>query len=39
MNFAYMPELSWRYGYLAVWGVMLVLAGGMIYAFKRQRWF
>jgi len=39
MNFAYMPELSWRYGYLAVWGVMLALAGGMIYAFKRQRWF
>jgi magnesium transporter len=39
MNFEHMPELSWRYGYLAVWGVMIVLGGSMIYALKRRGWF
>ncbi len=39
MNFAYMPELNWKYGYLMVWGVMLAVVGGMLYFFKRKRWF
>lgn len=33
-----MPELGWTYGYLAVWGVMIVLAGGMLYYFRRKGW-
>jgi magnesium transporter len=39
MNFEHMPELSWRYGYLAIWVLMVVLAGAMLYAFKRRGWF
>ena len=39
MNFDYMPELRWKYGYFAVWGVMLALSGGLIYYFRRKRWF
>ena len=38
MNFEHMPELKWRYGYAAVWLVMLVVAGLMILYFKRKKW-
>ena len=38
MNFKYMPELEWRYGYLAVWVVMILIAIGMLYYFKRKEW-
>lgn len=38
MNFQHMPELSWRYGYPIVLGVMAVCAALMVYAFKRRRW-
>jgi magnesium transporter len=38
MNFAYMPELGWRWAYFAVWGVMLALAGGMFVFFRKQKW-
>ncbi|SHK79069.1 magnesium transporter CorA family protein [Halomonas caseinilytica] len=38
MNFAYMPELSFRYGYFIVIGVMLSLVAGMLYLFRRKRW-
>ncbi|MBN2316058.1 MAG: magnesium/cobalt transporter CorA [Sedimentisphaerales bacterium] len=34
-----MPELNWRYGYAAVWLVMLVVAGLMVLYFKRKKWF
>ncbi len=33
-----MPELGWRWGYPAVWIVMLVIAGGMIVYFRRKKW-
>jgi magnesium transporter len=39
MNFEHMPELEWRWGYAAVWAVMLAVAGGMVAYFRRQRWF
>jgi magnesium transporter len=39
MNFVHMPELQWRYGYPTLLGVMLVIAGGMIYYFRKRRWF
>lgn len=39
MNFHYMPELSYRWGYPALWGVMVLIAGGMIWYFKRKKWF
>ncbi len=38
MNFVHMPELSWRWGYPAVWIVMLLLAAGMMVFFKRKKW-
>ncbi len=39
MNFDIMPELRWRYGYPAVLVAMGVVMGGMIYYFKRRKWF
>jgi magnesium transporter len=38
MNFAHMPELSWRWGYPAVWGLMLTLVVVMLVIFRRKRW-
>jgi magnesium transporter len=38
MNFVYMPELQWRWGYFAVWGLMIVIAIGMLIYFKRKGW-
>jgi magnesium transporter len=39
MNFDYMPELRWHWGYHAVWGVMLAVSGGMLLWFRRRGWF
>jgi magnesium transporter len=39
MNFSYMPELNWRYGYFVVMGVMAVIGIGMYYWFTRKGWF
>ncbi len=38
MNFHSIPELSWKWGYAAVWVVMLLVAGGMAWMFKRRGW-
>lgn len=38
MNFEYMPELSWRYGYPAALGFMLMVGLGMAIWFQRRRW-
>lgn len=38
MNFEDMPELHWRWGYLAVWGMMLTLTVGMVVYFRKRRW-
>ena len=32
-----MPELRWDYGYPMVWGVMIAIAAGMLYVFKRKK--
>jgi magnesium transporter len=34
-----MPELGWRYGYPAVLLVMAAIAAGMLYYFRRKKWF
>ena len=39
MNFDFMPELKWKYGYLAVWGIMAVIFFGMLSFFRRKKWF
>jgi len=39
MNFSFMPELSWKYGYLLAWGIFLTIAIGMLVWFNRRKWF
>jgi magnesium transporter len=38
MNFPNMPEMQYQYGYLGVWVVMVAVAGGMLYYFRRRGW-
>jgi magnesium transporter len=38
MNFKFMPELEWEYGYFATLGAMLVLGAGMAVWFVRKKW-
>jgi len=38
MNFKYMPELEWKWGYLAIWIVMIALGCLMLLGFKRKKW-
>ncbi|TDA70533.1 MAG: magnesium/cobalt transporter CorA [Clostridia bacterium] len=38
MNFRYMPELNWRYGYYYALGLMAAVSGGMLYYFHRRGW-
>ncbi len=38
MNFEYMPELHWRWGYFGLWGVMLVTTAGLLRFFRRKKW-
>ncbi len=38
MNFQYMPELSWEYGYYFILGLMFIVVTGMILYFKRKNW-
>lgn len=39
MNFAYMPELEWKYGYFVVMGLIVVIALSMLAWFKFKGWF
>ncbi len=38
MNFEYMPELNWRYGYFGALALMAALAIGLAWIFRRLRW-
>jgi magnesium transporter len=38
MNFKYMPELGWRWGYPMVWLIMIGIGVFMIAYFKKKRW-
>jgi magnesium transporter len=38
MNFDHMPELHWRWGYAAAWGVMVVMTLGLLAWFTRRGW-
>jgi magnesium transporter len=38
MNFQFMPELAWRWGYFGALGAMAAVTVGMIVYFKRKRW-
>lgn len=39
MNFENMPELHWQYGYFIILGCMFLLLLGMIFYFKRKKWY
>lgn len=38
MNFKYMPELEWKYGYAAVMILMVGLSAIIYFWFKRKKW-
>jgi len=38
MNFRWMPELTWKYGYFGLLGVMAVIVVVLIFIFKRRNW-
>lgn len=39
MNFKDIPELNWNFGYMYVWGLMVTITIGMIFFFKKKKWF
>jgi len=38
-NFDIIPELHWKWGYFAMLGIMSLTVGGMIWFFRRKKWF
>ncbi|MBQ1396028.1 MAG: magnesium transporter CorA [Eubacterium sp.] len=38
MNFVYMPELKWRFGYLMVAVISLCVASGCLLFFRKKKW-
>ncbi len=38
MNFKFMPELEWQWGYPAAWSVMITITIGMMAYFKKKKW-
>jgi len=38
MNFKYMPELEWRWGYPTIWFVVILIGISMLIFFKRKKW-
>lgn len=37
-NFKFLPELEYKYAYPIFWGILIVIAGGMLVYFKRKKW-
>ncbi len=38
MNFKYMPELEWQWGYFVIWAIMIILSILMLTIFKKRQW-
>ena len=38
MNFEFMPELKWHWGYPIVWVIIIAIAVIMLFYFRRKRW-
>jgi magnesium transporter len=38
MNFENMPELGWKYGYFAIWGLMILICIIMLIYFRSKKW-
>ena len=39
MNFHYMPELGWKYGYFIVLGFIVFCGACLLFVFKKMKWF
>ena len=39
MNFRFMPELAWRWGYPIAWILMFTVGLLMLWGFKKKKWF
>jgi len=38
MNFEFMPELKFKYGYYILWGVMICIFLGLLFYFRKKKW-
>lgn len=38
MNFEFMPELKFKYGYYILWGVMISIFVGLVLFFRKKKW-
>jgi len=38
MNFKFMPELEWHWGYLFSWAIMILIGLSMVVYFKKKKW-
>jgi len=38
MNFRFMPELGWRFGYTMVWLIMFTAVIVMLFYFRKKKW-
>lgn len=38
-NFENVPELHYQYSYFIMWGVMILVAVGMLFYFRKKKWF
>lgn len=38
MNFEFMPELRWKYGYAVVWAIFLTVGAFLLYFFRKKDW-
>ena len=39
MNFKFLPELSWKYGYLGFWIISIIIILILLRYFKKKKWF
>jgi len=38
MNFKFMPELEWKWGYYVMWGIFIIIPIILLTFFKRKKW-
>ncbi|NBC82224.1 MAG: magnesium/cobalt transporter CorA [Bacteroidetes bacterium] len=38
-NFSYIPEFNYKYSYFIFWGALVIIAGWMLFYFRRKKWF
>ena len=38
MNFTYLPELQWKYGYFLTLGIMILITAGLLVFFRNRKW-